>query len=262
MAGPAQPHNAPCPHGVRAGAARGGRAGAAPRAPARARCAQRRGVPRSRPRCATAGPAGPAASGGAAAGPAGSGGAARPAAPWSLMFDLRERDTEWSDANKARLVGITAAAELGLPWPEMQSRLDALAVLMPDIGSRIASLRPALVAPLVRDLDQLPGAAAAAAAGARDELRPRATWAPWCAVSTTPWAQHPGARMHARASATCTPLCSPGRMIALRELLPGANIGALVASSPQVLLKSEAQLAAAVAELKRLLDVDDGQLAW
>jgi hypothetical protein len=58
---------------------------------------------------------------------------------------------------QARLVGLAAAQELGLPWPEMEARLDALAALMPDIGVRLASLRPQLVAPLVRDLDQLPG---------------------------------------------------------------------------------------------------------
>jgi hypothetical protein len=60
---------------------------------------------------------------------------------------------------QARLVGLTAAQELGIPWPEMEARLDALASLMPDIGSRLATLRPQLVAPLVRDLEQLPGAA-------------------------------------------------------------------------------------------------------
>lgn len=39
----------------------------------------------------------------------------------------------------------------------MQAKLDLLAALMPDIGQRLASLRPQLVAPLVRDLDALPG---------------------------------------------------------------------------------------------------------
>ena len=84
-------------------------------------------------------------------------GESRPPAPWAMTFDLRERETEWTEANQARLVGFAAAQELGVPWAEMQARLDALAALLPDIGGRIASLRPQLVAPLVRDLDQLPG---------------------------------------------------------------------------------------------------------
>ena len=27
--------------------------------------------------------------------------------PWALVFDLRERETEWSDANQARSVSCT-----------------------------------------------------------------------------------------------------------------------------------------------------------
>ncbi|KAI8473756.1 MAG: hypothetical protein J3K34DRAFT_164915 [Monoraphidium minutum] len=164
------------------------------------RCAAlfRRGAPARRARCAV-----PAdASGGASA-------AERVPAPWNLTFDLRERETEWTEANQARLVALTAAQELGLPFPAMEARLDALAGLLPDVGARIAGLRPALVAPLVRDLEQL-----------------------------------------------------PGRLIALRELLPGANISALVAGAPQILLKREDELRAAVAGLKALLDLDDRQASW
>jgi hypothetical protein len=54
----------------------------------------------------------------------------------------------------------------------------------------------------------------------------------------------------------------PGRMIALRELLPGANISALVAQSPQVLLRTERQLRDAVAALKEMLQIDDAQATW
>jgi hypothetical protein len=51
-------------------------------------------------------------------------------------------------------------------------------------------------------------------------------------------------------------------MIALRELLPGANISALVAQSPQVLLRTERQLRDAVAALKEMLQIDDAQASW
>ncbi|KIZ03573.1 hypothetical protein MNEG_4388 [Monoraphidium neglectum] len=96
-----------------------------------------------------------------------------------------------------------------MPFSKMEARLDQLAALLPDIGTRLASLRPQLVAPLVRDLEQL-----------------------------------------------------PGRMIALRELLPSANISAVVAAAPQVLLKGEDELRAAVAALRRLMAVDDRQASW
>jgi len=132
-----------------------------------------------------------------------------PIAPWAMTFDLRERETEWTEANQARLVALTAAQQLGMPFNEMEERLDRLALLLPDIGTRLASLRPALVAPLVRDLEQL-----------------------------------------------------PGRMIALRALLPGANISALVASAPQVLLRTESELTTAVAKLKEMLSIDDRQASW
>ena len=74
-------------------------------------------------------------------------------------------------------MGLTAAQQLGMPWPEMERRLDLLAALLPDIGARLAALRPALVAPLVRDLNALPGAAPC-------PTRPRSLALHDCAVGT------------------------------------------------------------------------------
>lgn len=135
----------------------------------------------------------------------------RVTAPWNLTFDLRERETEWTEANQvpvvgcgmapaacgvlnpyfpdmtmaqvtaqrvhlehsiysacqlaslstsspplrhpvhtplpccltlqARLVALTAAQELAMPFADMEARLDTLAALLPDIGGRLASLR-------------------------------------------------------------------------------------------------------------------------
>jgi hypothetical protein len=50
-----------------------------------------------RSRCAAA------AEAGSSAGGASSRWVRSPEAPWSLTFDLRERDTEWTDANKVSL---------------------------------------------------------------------------------------------------------------------------------------------------------------
>lgn len=51
-------------------------------------------------------------------------------------------------------------------------------------------------------------------------------------------------------------------MIALREALPAADVAALVAGAPQLLLRSEGELRLAAAELKRALQLDDAQASW
>jgi hypothetical protein len=244
----------------------------------------------------------------AAAGKDARGGApAGPVAPWALTFDLRERETEWTEANQARLVALTAAQELGVPfdvmevrggvaaaicargsraptramqnalapckphprhakYPPPQERLDRLTALLPDIGAKLAALRPQLVAPLVRDLEQLPGGLAAPVVfrtmlttGCRGQalrLIIAAAHQPGVvsAMSTSNSVIQP--------TPTNLPKPTKGRMIALRELLPAANISALVATSPQVLLRSEAELRAAVARLKEVMAVDERQASW
>jgi hypothetical protein len=192
---------------------------------------------------------------------------ARPA-PWSTFFDLRERDTLWTDENKAsgaqrpltpprcvwpptlpwarrassatastrfirqrlahgveasrrlttlrpqaRLVALTAAQQLGLPFPVMSERLDRLAALLPDIGVRLASLRPQLVAPLVGDLDRLPGAAGAAPpVGRLASLRPQLVAPLVGDLDRLPGAAGevpPAARQLRSAADVPPPLCAP-----------------------------------------------------
>eukprot|EP00873_Tetraselmis_striata_P045480 jgi/Tetstr1/465744/TSEL_010369.t1 len=103
-------------------------------------------------------------------------------------FDLRERETEWSDgkpgANRcgaARLVVAFAAQELGVAEEEVRRKLGELAVLMPDLSSRVGKLTPGTVTSLIRDtkvvalnMVQLksifPAANVSAAVAARPEL--------------------------------------------------------------------------------------------
>ena len=56
-------------------------------------------------------------------------------APWSITFDLRERETLWTDENKARLVAIVAAEELRIPAEELDQALHSLMLLLPDLGA-------------------------------------------------------------------------------------------------------------------------------
>uniref|UniRef100_A0A061RH13 Uncharacterized protein n=1 Tax=Tetraselmis sp. GSL018 TaxID=582737 RepID=A0A061RH13_9CHLO len=72
-------------------------------------------------------------------------------APWNLFFDLRERETEWSEGNQERLVVAFAAEELEISPAEVTRRLQELTVLLPDISLRLHKLRPSIVATLIRD---------------------------------------------------------------------------------------------------------------
>lgn len=47
-----------------------------------------------------------------------------------------------------------------------------------------------------------------------------------------------------------------GKMLALRELLPQANVSRVVAERPQLLMQDSSEVAAAVEQLKKLLNLD------
>jgi hypothetical protein len=53
-----------------------------------------------------------------------------------------------------------------------------------------------------------------------------------------------------------SPELLPLRLIALRELLPGANVSSMVAQQPQLLMRPTDELAGAVQQLRELLKVD------
>ena len=55
-------------------------------------------------------------------------------APWTTIFDLRERDSAWLDSQQIALVKAFAVKELGIEMPELDARLLQLSNLLPDIG--------------------------------------------------------------------------------------------------------------------------------
>ena len=76
------------------------------------------------------------------------------AAPWELGFQLSERsDFLWNDGLKARLVTRAAGTAAGMTDEEMTDRLRRLANILPDLGPRIPTLDPKLLARLTSDLD-------------------------------------------------------------------------------------------------------------
>lgn len=147
-----------------------------------------------------------AAGTGADAGEAGGGGGHRAAgsrtqAPWTLTFDLKERDTQWTEENQARLVRIVAGYQLNLATEEVERRLDELSVLLPQVAVRCAYIKPSTLAELLRD-----------------------------------------------------PAALVARLLQLRQLMPGADISALAAAEPELLLlRDVAAIQADLARLRQLL---------
>ncbi|GAB4820354.1 hypothetical protein N2152v2_007400 [Parachlorella kessleri] len=72
-------------------------------------------------------------------------------APWTLTFDLRERETIWTQENQARLVRIVASYELNLDVQEVEYRLHLLSTILPGLEARVAYIKPSILAGLLGD---------------------------------------------------------------------------------------------------------------
>lgn len=71
------------------------------------------------------------------------------AAPWELGFQLSERDGAlWNDGLKRRLVQFAAAQEASMTEADMGAALGRLAILVPELAPRLATLKPSLLAAL------------------------------------------------------------------------------------------------------------------
>lgn len=55
------------------------------------------------------------------------------AAPWAITFDLRERETIWTEENKVRLIKQIAAERLEVDVDELETRLATLLLLVPGL---------------------------------------------------------------------------------------------------------------------------------
>lgn len=71
--------------------------------------------------------------------------------PWTITFDLRERETLWTEENQARLVRIVASHELAMDVDEVERRLLQLLTILPSLSSKLAYIKPSLLAGLVKD---------------------------------------------------------------------------------------------------------------
>ncbi|CAK0787048.1 hypothetical protein CVIRNUC_010264 [Coccomyxa viridis] len=75
----------------------------------------------------------------------------RRALPWAITFDIRWRESVWGEQTQERMVKMFAAKELGLDTDMLSYRLRQLTLLLPDMSSRVASMKPALLAEILRD---------------------------------------------------------------------------------------------------------------
>ena len=72
--------------------------------------------------------------------------------PWAITFDLRERNTLWTDENQARLVKVFVGEVLCEDGEVVEARLQQLCHLLPDLGSAFFLQAFDLTSPLVRSL--------------------------------------------------------------------------------------------------------------
>lgn len=82
-------------------------------------------------------------------------GTVKPTAPWMVGWQMNERNISWDDELKLRLIKRIASEELGISDEEMEWRLQQLALLLPDLHSRLAGAPPKLVARLCAYIDTI-----------------------------------------------------------------------------------------------------------
>lgn len=77
--------------------------------------------------------------------------------PWTFAFDLRERETEWTEELKVGLLKTTVAQKMEIGMADLEGQLNNLSVLVPDLGGRIGSMKFDLLLGLLTSMDKIPG---------------------------------------------------------------------------------------------------------
>lgn len=136
----------------------------------------------------------------------------------------RERETLWTEENQARLVRIVAGYELNLEQAEVEQRLAQLLAILPGLGVYARSTR---------------------AAG----MRPRSARSYLCAYCgrcpstprrrpvTMPEPKLPYVKPSLLAELLRDPGAVMDKLLALKQLLPRADVGKVAVAQPQVLLE-------------------------
>jgi hypothetical protein len=150
---------------------------------------------------------------------------------------------------QARLVRIVASHQLDLPLEEVEQRLGELVLLVPDLGAcRAPARRRRGRNTCACTRMRVPAGRPAAAGRAGPSALPAAP------------ARPAGDKLHRMTPQLLVDLLRrpellPLRLIALRDVLPRANVSRIAAQRPQLLLQEPAEVAGAARELQRLLGV-------
>eukprot|EP01025_Chloroclados_australasicus_P000478 TRINITY_DN10246_c0_g2_i1.p2 TRINITY_DN10246_c0_g2~~TRINITY_DN10246_c0_g2_i1.p2 ORF type:complete len:305 (-),score=19.96 TRINITY_DN10246_c0_g2_i1:677-1531(-) len=75
--------------------------------------------------------------------------------PWVLSWQLNERNTDWTEENKIRLMKVLAENELELSGEELDNRVQQLVDIVPGIQQKIFRLKHKLLVKLLRDLNNI-----------------------------------------------------------------------------------------------------------
>ncbi|CAG9466040.1 unnamed protein product [Pedinophyceae sp. YPF-701] len=75
--------------------------------------------------------------------------------PWELGFQLSDRQIQWSDSMRQGIVQGFVARELGIPEGEVERRLAHLTSMLPDLATKLPTMKVEVVAALCRDQNTL-----------------------------------------------------------------------------------------------------------
>jgi hypothetical protein len=163
-----------------------------------------------------------------------------PKTPWHFGAQTNERLLQWDAGAQAQLTRIWLCGQLGVERDQLDARLAELANLLPDMVAKLHALK----APLVLELLQARRPSGDGAKG-WSEPGPGGARPPSAGRRGRAARVQPRWRSAARGAPTLTPPPTsqdmPGvaaRLLELRSLLPGADVSAIVAQRPELLLRT------------------------
>jgi len=75
--------------------------------------------------------------------------------PWEFSYQLSDRYVMWTDSMRERFVLSFAAKTLHVPEAEIVVRINRLASMLPDLATKIPSMKADLLAEMCRDTDRI-----------------------------------------------------------------------------------------------------------
>ncbi|PNW82420.1 hypothetical protein CHLRE_06g278150v5 [Chlamydomonas reinhardtii] len=138
--------------------------------------------------------------------------------PWQFGFQCNERYLSWDQSAQLKLLKLVLAEKLGVSTEEVEARAEQLALLLPDLLTRMEYTRVDILQPLLEDLP-----------GLTQQLIGLRECLPGVNLSQLV-AKHPRLLSEYR-----DPAQLEARLQQLRTALPGVNVPVLVNEEPHLL---------------------------